>query len=132
LAARLLGATQASLLGGSGQTRREDNMLGSLFESLAVLTLRVLAQSNGARVSHLRTRNGDHEIDMIVERDDHKVLAIEVKLASAATAVDAKHLNWLELEIGDSLIDKIILNTGEYAYRDCEGTAIVPLGLLGP
>jgi hypothetical protein len=68
---------------------------------------------------------------MIIERPDHKVLAVEVKLASAITSHDSKHLRWLESEIGDALIDRVILNTGEYAYRSKDGTAVIPLALLG-
>ncbi len=133
LAARLLGATEQSLLSGAttGSIPREGTLLGALFESLVTLTVRVYAEPSGAQVSHLRTRNGDHEIDLIVERDDHKVLAVEVKLAGSAGADDTKHLRWLEGEIGDRLIDKVLVNTGPFAHRAPDGTAVVPLALLG-
>lgn len=133
LAARLLNATVDSLLRADGpyERRDEDSLLSALFESLAVLTVRVLAQANQAKVYHLRTERGVHEIDMIVERADHKVLAIEVKLAGTPSASDAGHLNWLEGEIGANLLDKVIITTGEYAFRFPDGTAVVPLGLLG-
>lgn len=42
-------------------------MAGPLFESLTALTVRVAAQAAEAQVGHLRTRNGDREIDLIVE-----------------------------------------------------------------
>ena len=134
LAASLLGSTVDSLIRADGpyESRREGNLLGALFESLAVLTVRVLAQPAQAKVFHLRTHNGNHEIDMIVERPDHKVLAVEVKLSSAPSPSDAKHLDWLEHEIGTDLLDKVIISTGEFAYRQEGGTAVVPLGLLGP
>ncbi len=32
------------------------------------------AQANEARVSHLRTRGGEHKIDLIVERGDGRVI----------------------------------------------------------
>ena len=133
LAARLLGATEQSLLDATADatTVREGTLLGALFESLAVMTVRVYAELSGARVSHLRTRNGDHEIDLIVERDDHRVLAIEAKLSASASAHDTRHLTWLESQIGDKLIDKVIVNTGAFAHRMPDGTAVVPLALLG-
>ena len=134
IAARLLGSTVDSLLRADGprETRREGNLLGALFESLAVLTVRVLAEPLGARVLHLRTQRGEHEIDMIVERPDHKVIAIEVKLSSAPTRADARHLTWLRTQIGDDLLDSAIISTGEFAYRQPDdGTAVIPLGLLG-
>jgi predicted AAA+ superfamily ATPase len=131
LAARLLGSTASSLLMGQGPTRREDTLLAALFESLCVQQIRALAQACQAEVFHLRDRDGAHEIDIIVERPDHRVLAIEVKLAAAVTASDAKHLNWLERQIGGALIDKVVLTTGEFAFRDQNGTAVIPLALLG-
>ncbi|MDR2113712.1 MAG: hypothetical protein LBO75_00340 [Bifidobacteriaceae bacterium] len=44
----------------------------------------------------------------------------------------AKPLNWLENQIGPSLLDKVTINSGPYAYRTPDGAAIVRLGLLGP
>lgn len=134
LAARLIGATRQSLIEDTAAKPipREGPLLGALFESLVALTVRVFAEPSGAVVSHCRTKNGDHEIDLIIERDDHKVLAVEVKLSSSATGQDTKHLTWLESEIGDQLIDKVIVNTGPFAHRLPDGTAVVPLALLGP
>ncbi|GAA4740094.1 hypothetical protein GCM10023350_25670 [Nocardioides endophyticus] len=66
------------------------SLLGALFESLAALTVRVLAQAAEASVGHLRTRNGDR------------------------------------------LLDAVVLNTGDEAYRRRDGIAVVPLALLGP
>ena len=133
LAARLLGATERSLLEDDvdRSVPREGPLLGALFESLAVMTVRVFADIVGARVGHLRTGNGDHEIDMIVERDDHRVLAVEVKLSPSVTKRDVRHLNWLESLIGDKLIGKVVVNTGPYAHRLPDGTMVVPLALLG-
>jgi predicted AAA+ superfamily ATPase len=134
LAARLLGATSLSLLraGGPYDARTEDGLLAALFESLAALTVRVFAQPLEARVYHLRTHRGEHEIDLIVERPDHRVLALEVKLGAAPPPHASKHLNWLESQIGDMLVDKAIITSGEFAYRLEDGTAAIPLGLLGP
>ena len=133
LAARLLGATRESLIDDSvaQPILRESTLLGALFESLAALSVRVFAEPIGALVSHCRTRGGEHEIDLIVERADHKVLAIEVKLAGAVSQRDVRHLTWLESEIGDQLIDKVLITTGPLAHRLPDGTAVIPLALLG-
>lgn len=133
LAARLLGATTASLLDGlQGEfTPRDGTLLGSLFESLAALTVRVTAQLAEATTFHLRTSNGDHEVDFIVERDDHKVAAFEVKLGRTVTDRDVAHLHWLSSRIGQDLLDAVVLTTGTDAYRRQDGIAVVPLALLG-
>jgi predicted AAA+ superfamily ATPase len=72
---------------------RDGLLLGALFESLVTLSVRVYAQAARARVSHLRTRNGDHEVDLIVERRDGRVLAIETKLAATPHERDVRHLD---------------------------------------
>jgi predicted AAA+ superfamily ATPase len=84
LAARLLRADAGTLLDDTvpgALSLRQGPLLGALFESLVTLSVRVYAQAAEAGVHHLRTRDGDHEIDLIVQRDDQRVLALEVKLA---------------------------------------------------
>lgn len=133
LAARLLGVTWEALLDGRGSPvgPQAGTLLGHLFESLATLCIRVTAQSAEATVGHLRTRNGDHEIDLVVVRDDGRVLAVEVKLSSTVNDADAKHLHWLADALGSQLLDAIIVNTGPHAYRRKDGIGVVPLGLIG-
>jgi uncharacterized protein len=136
LAAQLLGVQAKTLLAGksAGPTiPRDGTLLGALFESLATLSVRVYASFSEARVGHLRTARGRQEVDLIVERPDGGVLAIEVKLARSVDAEDTRHLVWLEERLGPRLLDKIILTTGPDAYRrQQDGVAVVPLALLGP
>jgi predicted AAA+ superfamily ATPase len=135
LAARLLGVTEESLLRGEEggpRSLRDGQQLGRLFESLVVQSVRVYAQAVDARVSFLRTSRGDHEVDIIVERRDGRVVAIEVKLASVPSEDDLAHLKWLEREIGEDLLDAVVITTGPYAYRRPDGIAVVPAAMLGP
>lgn len=135
LAARLVGATHESLLSGVGTApaiKRDGTFLGALFESLVTLSVRVFAQASERRVSHLRTKGGEHEIDLIVERDDGKVLALEVKLGQTPDEDDVKHLTWLADVLGERLVDAIVITTGPTAYRRTDGIGVVPAALLGP
>lgn len=134
LAARLLGLDVDALLGGDGHPLRPESgsMLGMLFESLATLCVRVAAQAAEAEVAHLRTRNGDHEVDLVIVRPDGRVLGVEVKLAGAVGESDGKHLRWLREQVGPRFIDGLIVTTGPTAYRRPDGLAVVPLALLGP
>ena len=135
LAARLLGATASALLRGQSpgpKIPRDGTLLGALFESLVTLSVRVYAQAAEAQVGHLRTHRGDHEIDLIVERDDGRVVALEVKLNSGVDDSALRHLKWLSDQIGDDLLDAVIITTGEHAYRRQDGIAVVPAALLGP
>jgi len=135
LAAQLLGVQASTLLAGQSSgpaVARDGTLLGALFESLATLSVRVYAAHSEARVRHLRTARGRQEIDLIVERADGSVLAIEVKLARSVSSNDAKHLVWLKQKLGDRVLDQVIITTGPNAYRREDGIAVVPLALLGP
>lgn len=135
LAARLLGADAAALVKPrplGPPAFRDGPLLGRLFESLVALGVRVAAQAAEARVFHLRTRAGIHEIDLIVERADQRVVAIEVKLGALVDDRDVRHLRWLASEIGPDLLDAVVVTTGAEAYRRADGIAVVPGALLGP
>jgi len=133
LAVRLLQRTKGHLLSGDlggVSVPNDGSLLGNLFESLAALTVRTAAQAASAHVAHLRTRNGDHEVDFIVE-GDNGIVAIEVKLSGSVDDNDVKHLIWLRSRLGSDLVDAVVVNTGPAAYRRQDGIAVVPLSLLG-
>ena len=135
LAARLLGVGAAALLEGRSagpSIPRDGTLLGDLFESLVTLGVRTYAQSAEASVSHLRTKGGEHEIDLIVEGDDGRVVAMEVKLTRSVGDRDVRHLLWLRDQIGDDLLDAVVVTAGPEAYRRRDGVAVVPAALLGP
>jgi len=134
LAARLVGVGLDGLLVGQGDrvSATTGTWLGALFESLAVQSVRCYADAMGARVGHLRTKSGDREIDIVVETNDQNCVAFEVKLADTVGDADVKHLNWLGEQLGPRLRDRVVLNTGPFAYRRPDGVAVVPLALLGP
>lgn len=135
LAARLLGVGEDALLSGQDTgppVPRDGTLLGHLFESLVTLSVRVYAQASEASVGHLRTAGGQQEVDLIVERDDRKVVAVEVKLSGSVGDRDVKHLLWLRDRLGEDLLDAVIVTTGPQAYRRPDGVAVVPASLLGP
>jgi predicted AAA+ superfamily ATPase len=135
LASQLLGVQAETLLRGQSAgpaVPRDGTLLGALFESLATQSLRVYAMHSEASLGHLRTARGRQEVDLIAARPDAGVLAIEVKLARNVSADDGRHLNWLKRKLGDQVVDRMILTTGPQAYRRQDGTAVVPLALLGP
>ncbi len=135
LACTLLGLTADDLLTGGGPTPaipRDGTFLGGLFESLTTLSVRVFAQAAQARVGHLRRRDGDHEIDLIIHGTGRRRVAIEVKLTTVVTDRDVRHLLWLKDLLGDEVTDTVIVTTGHDAYRRRDGVAVVPLALLGP
>ena len=128
IAAALTGTTPETLLSGKPGSMET---FGQLFEALATLTVRAAGQAAEAKCYHLRTRAGEHEIDLILERYDGKVIAFEVKLATTVSENDLKHLHWLGKQLGKRLVERIVITTGQFAFRRPDGIAIVPLALLG-
>jgi predicted AAA+ superfamily ATPase len=135
LAARLLNVSVDALLAGRDvgpSIPRTGTLLGSLFESLAALSVRVFAQAAEGRAYHYRTKGGEREIDLVVEGPDLRVLPFEVKLSATVDDSDGRHLRALKAEMGEDVVDLVILTTGPEAYRRKDGIAVVPLALLGP
>jgi predicted AAA+ superfamily ATPase len=135
LAASLLGLGVEALLAGEAGALvmpRDGRFLGALFESLVTLGVRVYAQGSEASVSHFRSHRGEHEVDLIVERADGRVVAVETKLSATVDDTDVQHLKWLRTRIGSDLLDAVVVNTGMHAYRRTDGIAVVPAVLLGP
>ncbi len=136
LAARLLGVDRGALLHGNASSMlphfrpKDGALLGQLFESLVTLSVRVYAQASGARVSHYREHDGRREIDLIVERDDRRVVAIEVKLSATVDDDDVRHLAFLKRQLKDDLLDAVIVTTGSHAYRRADGIGVIPAVLL--
>jgi predicted AAA+ superfamily ATPase len=135
LAARLLGVDVPALLDDSAPdtpVRRPGPLLGALFESLVTLSVRVYAQAAEATVHHLRTWDSRHEVDLIIQRADQRIVALEVKLSPSVSDDDVRHLTWLRAQLGNDLLDAAVITTGSEAYRRTDGVAVIPLCLLEP
>jgi hypothetical protein len=48
------------------------------------------------------------------------------------TSRDVRHRLWLEKELGDDLVDAVVVTTGQATYRRPDGIAVIPAALLGP
>jgi uncharacterized protein len=128
LAVATLRATPERLLG-------DLNYLGFLFESLVVRDLRVYAQASDAQVLHYKD-NTDLELDAIIETEDGRWAAFEIKLGTGA--IDGAAASLLKLadridtkKCGRPQVLGVIVGTG-FAYMRPDGVAVVPIGTLGP
>jgi uncharacterized protein len=125
LAARLLRLSADKL------ARRDPTSLsqfGHLLETFVVGELIRQASwlEEVAICGHWRTYDGD-EIDLLVERDDGRVLAFEVKSAGQVGAADLRHLARLREELGDRLLAGVMLYMGPRAYRFDERLLVLPI-----
>lgn len=128
IAAALLRASPAKLM-------KDLNTLGLLFESLVVHDLRVLSQPLRGQVLHYRDSSGI-EVDAIVELDDGRWGAIEVKLGAGLVEEGAASLVRFADQIdtnkrGTPAFLAVVSGTG-FGYQRPDGVHVVPVGALGP
>jgi uncharacterized protein len=111
LVVALLGTDTAGVL-------RDPDLLGRLLDSFVLAQLRpeLTVAESAPRVFHLRQRDGRHEVDLIVEFADGRIVAIEVKAAATVTRSDARHLIWLRDQLGQRLVCGLVLHAGPHSY----------------
>jgi len=97
LAAHLLGTTPAALAAPTAPAT------GALVESFVVNEIaRQCATSGSAiKLSYYRD-NHDHEIDLILERSDGAVIALEIKTTSSPNASQLRHVEWFRDKLDSS------------------------------
>ncbi len=94
--------------------RLASSQLAGLFlESfvLAELTKQTNLVDEAVVLAHFRDRSGV-EVDLIIERPDGRVIAIEVKSATATNQADAKGLRFLRDRLGERFQVGLLLHTG--------------------
>lgn len=129
LAAAAVGASADSLF-------NDRKALGLFFESMAVRDLRVYAQACRSTVFHYRDK-AKLEVDTIVERDDGRWIAAEVKLgAPDAIEEAAQSLLALSAKVDTSVTGPpkalmVITSTGQPYLRE-DGVGVVPITTLKP
>ena len=130
LAASMLRATPERLLA-------DPATFGLLFESLVVRDLRIYSQPDRGEVFHYRDDTG-LEVDAVIERDDGRWMAVEVKLSPAPDVVDeaAKSLRRLRDKVAADRVEDLALlmvvtSTGS-AYRRSDDVQVTPITALGP
>jgi len=131
--AHLLRLSEERLLHGLESTVHDvdyGSIAGRLFESLCAMSVRTYASAIDAQVYYLRTASGSREIDLIVEKG-RDLVVIETKVGATVSDEEVRHLNWFEEKVGDRVKAKIVLTTGDKAYRRNDGVLVVPAVLLG-
>ena len=111
---------------------RDGDLLGRLIDTFVVAQIRAeLALLTPApRLHHLRTAQGRHEIDLVIEVGARRLVAIEIKSTSAPKREDARHLCWLRAELGPAVIAAVLLHTGPYTFPLDEGVLACPISAL--
>lgn len=116
----------------SGGVLRDGDLLGRVLDTFVVSQLRpeLALSPERPRMYHVRTKGGEHEVDILLELGGFRVIGIEVKASAAPTADDAKHLVWLRDLLGDRFLAGVLLHTGPRTYQLDERLVAAPIATL--
>jgi predicted AAA+ superfamily ATPase len=111
---------------------RDGDLLGRILDSFVVAQLRADGEVSelAPRLFHLRDANGRHEVDIVAELPDGRVIGIEVKADAAPGPADARHLRWLKDSIGSRFAAGIVLHTGPRPFRLDDEICAIPICAL--
>jgi uncharacterized protein len=118
----LLGVDERSAL-------RHADLLGRIVDTFVAAQLRpeVEVSEIQPRLHHLRLDDGSHEIDLVAEAPDGRVVAIEVKSSAAPETRDARHLEWLRDRLGDQFTRGVVFHTGPRPYALADRIYALPI-----
>ena len=121
----LLGVDARSVL-------RDGDLLGRLLDSFVVAQLRAdcIVSRLSPRLFHVRDANGRHEVDMLAEFPDGRVIGFEVKADAAPGPEAARHLRWLKEALGDRFAAGVVLHTGPRPWRTEDDMYMIPICAL--
>lgn len=128
IAARLLRLSEAKLASRDATAITE---LGHLLASFVVNELLRQASwlDEATTTGHWRTHDGD-EVDLVIERDDGLIVAVEVKAGSRVTTRSIRPLERLRDALGERFRAGVILYLGDNAYRATDRLYVVPVDRL--
>jgi uncharacterized protein len=108
---------------------RDGDLLGRILDSFVVAQLRADAEVSelAPRLFHLRDANGRHEVDIVAELPDGRVIGIEVKADAAPGPGDVRHLRWLKDSIGTMFAAGVVLHTGPRAFALDDAICALPI-----
>lgn len=125
LAAHLVGASVSALADPGAQ------VAGLLLETMVAneLAKQLTWADHDCRLYHWRDRDG-REIDLIVERSDGTVAAVEVKAAHTVDDGDLRHLAWLRDRLGERFSVGVLLHLGDRPRRWGDRLVSLPMSAL--
>ena len=103
----------AASIGMDSQRLAASDLAGLFLESyvLSEITKQAGLVDEPLELAHFRDRSGV-EVDLIIERPDGSVIAIEIKSATTVNQADTKGLRFLRDRLGDRFHTGLLLHTG--------------------
>ena len=98
---------------------RDGDLLGRFLDTFVMAQVRAEIGVGGVwfRPYHLRSQQGRHEVDVLLETPNGRLIGLEVRAEAAPTAHSARHLRWLRDELGERFLAGLVLHTGPRSFR---------------
>lgn len=111
---------------------KDANLLGRILDTFVAMQLRpeLAVAAAEPQMYHLRTKAGEHEVDLLLEYPDRTVVGIEIKATAGPSLSDAKHLVWLRERLGDRFLSGFVLHTGPHTFRLSEKIIAAPISTI--
>jgi uncharacterized protein len=125
IAASLIGADRRTIL-------RDGDLLGRIIDTFVASQIRPELTLGRQPVSmfHLR-QDGRQEIDLILERRDGALIALEIKASTSVDLKDARHLVWLRNQVpAEQYKAGIVFYTGSHIMNMSDKIWAVPISAL--
>jgi uncharacterized protein len=121
----------AASIGMDTQRLAASDLAGLFLESFVVseITKQASLVDEPLALAHFRDRSGV-EVDLIIERSDGSVIAVEVKSATTVNQADARGLRFLRDRLGDRLHTGLLLHTGPLIARLDDRVWAAPVSAL--
>lgn len=128
LAARLLRLSEGKLAAASASALTE---FGHLLETFVVgeICKQLDWMDESVTRGHWRTHDGD-EVDLVVERDDGRVVAVEVKAGSRVPSDQLGGMMKLRRRLGSQFLGGVVLCTGSRSYTYDHDLHVLPVERL--
>lgn len=121
----------AALIGADARRVREDDgFAGALFETFVATELERQASWSSEPLRFWHYREGEREVDVIIERPSGDIVGIEVKASATVRAHDFRGLVHLRERLGQRLLTGAVLYAGERTLPFGEGLWALPLSAL--
>lgn len=114
------------------------NFFGFLFESLVIRDLKIYADSINAKVFHYKHYDTNHEIDAVIELEDGRWIAVEIKLGANQIDGAADKLLAIKKYFEDKKDSSkpsalvIICGLSNASYKRDDGVIVVAINSLRP
>jgi uncharacterized protein len=121
----------AALVGADARrVTRDDGFAGALFETFVATELERQASWSEEALTFWHLRDGEREVDVIVERPSGQIAGVEVKASATVRPQDFRGLIHLRDSVGDRFAAGVVVYAGERTLPFGDRLWAVPLSGL--